>query len=255
MVALVNVYIKPQGSIGDSDARFFLNRPHQGRLRLKWCSRSFTLIVLDTSSIETMIADAVRDFHPETEVHDLLAAVAAVQGKHASEEDLQAGARFVVSYLQQVPYMMKVGWTAALNVGLEEEMRRILESVQSYWTQDDDIIPDHLGLVGLLDDAYCSLTSLQAVSDHYRLQTGKHLFPDDLTAANKAMRRIIGEPYATDLDRLVTQTMHATGLIESMKLLASEEKQIDFANQSTIWNHGPAGKMDVDDLRKLGLIG
>ena len=66
--------------------------------------------------------------------------------------------------------MMKVAWTAASNVGLEKEMESILEMVESYWLEGDDVIPDELGVIGLLDDAYCSLTSLQAVSDHYRLQ-------------------------------------------------------------------------------------
>ena len=111
-----------------------------------------------------------------------------------------------------------------------------------------------MGIIGLLDDAYCSLSSLQAVSDHYQLQAGKYLFPDDLTAANQVMRKIIGEPYASDLDRLVISTMQETQLIESMKNFSSQEKQLDFANQSTIWNHGPAGKMDLQDLAGLGLV-
>ena len=150
--------------------------------------------------------------------------------------------------------MMKVAMTAAVNVGLESEMRRILERVESYWAKGDDVIPDGLGVIGLLDDAYCSLSSLQAVSDHYQLQTGKHLFPDDLSAANRAMRRIIGEPYASELDRMVIQTMKATGLIEAVKSLASEEKQLNFAANSTIWSHGPAGHAEIDDLARLGIL-
>jgi uncharacterized membrane protein YkvA (DUF1232 family) len=201
-----------------------------------------------------MIAGQIAESHSESDLRDLLAVVAEGQGESPAESDLEAGVGFVLGYIEQVPYMMKIAWTAASNVGLQDEMKKILDTVTSYWKQDDDIIPDHLGVVGLLDDAYCSLTSLQAVSDHYQLQTGKYLFPDDLTAANKAMRRIIGEPYATDLDRLVIRTMRVTGLIESMKSLASEEKRISFASQSTIWNHGPAGNMELKELERLGLL-
>ena len=43
-------------------------------------------------------------------------------------------------------------------------------------------------------------------------------------------------------------------LIESMKQFSSEEKQLAFANRSTIWNHGPAGRMDLQDLAGLGLV-
>jgi hypothetical protein len=133
-------------------------------------------------------------------------------------------------------------------------MKLILEMVESYWFEGDDIIPDDLGVIGLLDDAYCSLTSLQAVSDHYRLQSGKFLFPDDLTAANRAMRKIIGEPYASDLDRVVITALQQTGLIEAVKSFASREKQLHFSSGSNIWNHGPAGNMEIEELSGLGLL-
>jgi len=208
---------------------------------------------VDTSNIEAMITTQCDEPHCLTELHDLLAVVAERQGKSAQIEDLEHGARFIMSYIKQVPYMMKVAWTAACNVGLEVEMGQILDMVQSYWLEGDDIIPDDLGVIGLLDDAYCSLSSLQAVSDHFQLQTGKYLFPDNLSSANKAMQKIIGEPYATDLDRIVLTTMQQTGLIEAMKSFASEEKQLNFSNNSTIWNHGPVGNMEIADLAGLGL--
>jgi uncharacterized membrane protein YkvA (DUF1232 family) len=201
-----------------------------------------------------MIAKQCDETHCQTELRDLLEAVAERHGLTAQVDDLDNGTRFVLGYIKQVPYMMKVAWTAASNVGLEDEMEQILEMVQSYWLESDDVIPDDLGVIGLLDDAYCSLSSLQAVSDHYQLQTGKYLFPDNLSSANRVMRKIIGEPYAADLDRIVITTMQQTGLIEAMRSFASEEKQLSFSNHSTIWNHGPAGNMNIDDLAGLGLI-
>jgi uncharacterized membrane protein YkvA (DUF1232 family) len=208
---------------------------------------------VETSAIEAIIAVQNADSHAESELHDLLAVVAERSGKEASAEDLERATRFVCGYIDQVPYMIKVAWTAAINVGLETEMEQVLAMVTSYWEQDDDIIPDYLGIIGLLDDAYCSLSSLQAVSDHFQLQAGKYLFPEDLSAANRVMRKIIGEPYATELDRLVISTMKELKLMDTMKRFSSEAKQLDFANQSTIWNHGPAGKMDLMDVACLGL--
>jgi uncharacterized membrane protein YkvA (DUF1232 family) len=209
---------------------------------------------LNTKAIETMITELCAGQDTDPDLHELLAAVAEQRGVEALPEDLSRGARFVFSYIEQVPYMMTVAWTAASNVGLENEMRRILEMVESYWAEGDDVIPDDLGVIGLLDDAYCSLTSLQAVSDHYQLQTGKHLFPNDLSVANQAMRRIIGEPYASELDRIVIGAMKTTGLIEAVKSLASEEKRLDFSANSTIWSHGPAGRAEVGDLANLGIL-
>jgi len=200
-----------------------------------------------------MIAALRADAETEPELRDLLAVVADRQGVEASPEDLDLGARFVIAYIEQVPYMMKVAWTAATNVGLEKEMQRVLAMVESYWVEGDDVIPDGLGVIGLLDDAYCSLNSLQAVSDHYRLQTGKHLFPDDLSEANRAMRRIIGEPYASELDRIVIRTMKDAGLLDALTKLANEEKRLHLASNSTIWSHGPAGRFDIAALARLGI--
>lgn len=208
---------------------------------------------MDTKAIESMIARLCADASAEPELQDVLAVVAESRGAEPGDDDLAEGVRFVIAYIEQVPYMMKVAWTAACNVGLEPEMRRILEMVDSYWREGDDIIPDALGVIGLLDDAYCSMTSLQAVSDHYRLQTGKHLFPDDLSEANRAMRRIIGEPYASELDRIVVRTLQETGLVETVTSLAGEEKRLNLATNSTIWNHGPAGRIDITSLAALGV--
>lgn len=211
---------------------------------------------MDIARIEKMIAEcrADADADGEFELHELLAVVAERHGIQPDEEELQRGSRFVVGYVEQVPYMLKVARTAAANVGLEDEMQQIMEMVMSYWLQDLDIIPDHLGLIGLLDDAYCSLTTLQSVSDHFRLQTGKHLFPDDLTAANRVMRKIIGDPYVAELDQFVHNALNEAGVMQALTAFASPDKQRFLANQANIWNHGPAGGMPLDKLEGLGLL-
>jgi hypothetical protein len=106
---------------------------------------------VETSAIEALIAQHYADSHAESELHDLLAVVAERSGKHATDADLQRASQFVRGYIELVPYMMKVAWTAASNVGLEDQMQRVLAMVRSYWKQQDDIIPDYLGIIGLLD--------------------------------------------------------------------------------------------------------
>ncbi len=209
---------------------------------------------MDTSTIEAKIAEHCGERTATGDLHDLLAVVAERNGIQPDEPELERGTRFVIGYVEQVPYMMKIARTAAANVGLQQAMGHILELVSSYWVQDRDVIPDHLGIVGLLDDAYCSMTSLQAVSDHFQLQTGKYLFPDDLSAANRVMRKIIGEPYASELDRFVSNAINEAGIMQAVKSLASPEKRKHFASQANIWNHGPAGEMPVETLADLGLL-
>jgi len=208
---------------------------------------------METVQIQNIIADQFADARSAVDLRKLLIAVAERHGAHPNEVQLARGSGFIYNYIEQVPYMLTIGWTSARNVGLETEVKSILEMVESYWIEDDDVIPDSLGIVGLLDDAYCSLLSMQTMSDLYRMQSGKYLFPADLTAANKIMRKIIGEPYITQLDDIVNKAVAEARVKEAVELLASPEKQQLLDNQATIWNHGPVSEFPVSQLSGLGL--
>lgn len=209
---------------------------------------------MDTAQIQNIISRQFADPQSALDLQKLLKVVAERQGAQPNAMDLVHGSSFIYNYLEQVPYLLTVAWTSARNVGLETEVTSILKMVESYWIEDDDVIPDSLGIFGLLDDAYCSLSSMQTLSDLYRAQSGKHLFPDDLTAANKVMRKIIGEPYTTELDELVDKAITDAGVEEAVKWLASPEKQQLLDSQATIWNHGPVSQLPVSQLKGLGLI-
>jgi hypothetical protein len=208
---------------------------------------------METAQIQKIISDQFADTQSAVDLRRLLIKVAKSQGISPDEVELAHGSSFIYNYLEQVPYLLTVAWTSARNVGLETEIKSILEMVESYWIEDDDVIPDSLGIFGLLDDAYCSLSSMQALSDLYRMQSGKYLFPDDLTAANKIMRKIIGEPYTTELDTIVSKAVAEAQVKEAVKSLSSPEKQQLLDSQATIWNHGPVSELPVSQLSGLGL--
>ncbi len=209
---------------------------------------------MDTAQIQNIISNQFADPQSALDLQKLLRVVADRQGAQPTAMDLVHGSSFVYNYLEQVPYLLTVAWTSARNVGLEAEVTSILKMVESYWIEDDDVIPDSLGIFGLLDDAYCSLLSMQTLSDLYRMQSGKHLFPDDLTAANKVMRKIIGEPYTTELDKLVDKAIADAQVEDAVKWLTSPEKQQLLDSQATIWNHGPVSQLPVSQLKGLGLV-
>ena len=210
---------------------------------------------METAQIQKIINDQFADPQSAVDLRKLLIMVSERQGASPSEMELAHGSSFIYNYLEQVPYLLTVAWTSARNVGLETEIKSILEMVESYWIEDDDVIPDSLGIFGLLDDAYCSLSSMQTLSDLYRMQSGKHLFPDDLTAANKIMRKIIGEPFTTQLDDIVNKAVTDAQVKEAVKSLTSPEKQQLLDSQATIWNHGPVSELPVSQLTGLGLTG
>jgi len=209
---------------------------------------------MNTARIQNIITNQFADPKSALDLQELLKVVAERHNAKPSAMDLAHGWSFIYNYLEQVPYLLTVAWTSARNVGLENEVTSILNMVESYWVEDDDVIPDSLGIFGLLDDAYCSLSSMQSLSDLYRMQSGKHLFPDDLTEANKAMRKIIGEPFTTELDELVDKAISDARVEDAVKSLASPEKQRLIDSQATIWNHGPVSQIPVDQLSGLGLI-
>jgi len=208
---------------------------------------------METAKIQGIIEDQFADPRSVLDLRKLLNEFAQQAGVNPDEKALARGSSFICNYIEQVPYLLTVAWTSTKNVGLETEFKHILEMVESYWLEDDDVIPDSLGIVGLLDDAYCSLSSMQTLSDLYRMQSGKHLFPNDLTAANKIMRKIIGETFAAELDEIVSQAVAESRVREAVASLASPEKQQLINSQATIWNHGPVSELPVHQLSGLGL--
>lgn len=208
---------------------------------------------MQTATIQKMIADQFADAKSAADLRNLLKKIAKRAGATPGNIELAKGSNFIYNYVEQVPYLLTVAWTSARTVGIETEVTRILQMVESYWIEADDVIPDNLGIFGLLDDAYCSLSSLQAVSDLYRQQTGKFLFPDDLTSANKVMSKIIGEPYMTQLNKIVSRAIADAHIREAVKQLATPEKQTLIDSQATIWNHGPVSELPVNQLKGLGL--
>lgn len=209
---------------------------------------------MNTDEIEQIIASHFADPHASVDLQELLTVVAEREGVEPDTTAVARGASFVYNYIEQVPYLLTVAWTSAKMVGLEKEFESVLNMVVSYWVEGDDVIPDSMGIVGVLDDAYCSLLSMQTVSDYYQLQTGKYLFPDDLTSANDIMRKIIGEPYATELDTIVQKAMVDAHLKQAVKLLATPEKQQLFEKHANIWNHGPVKEIPIAQMAELGLI-
>jgi hypothetical protein len=208
---------------------------------------------METAQIQKKISAQFADPTSASDLRKLLTEVANRAGEHPDNVQLGHGTSFVYNYMEQVPYMLTVAWTSARTVGLESEIESILKMVESYWIEDDDVIPDNLGIIGLLDDAYCSLSSMQTMSDLYRMQTGKHLFPDDLRAANMIMKKIIGEPFISQLDEIVTRAVADAGVKEAVQLLSRPDKQELLDSQATIWNHGPVSELPVSHLVGLGL--
>jgi uncharacterized membrane protein YkvA (DUF1232 family) len=127
----------------------------------------------------------------------------------ASVSALQAGKviDFVTEYVESALTLMLVVEKAAAENGAQPCVQPLLDAIEDFFLEPDDIIPDHLGLAGLLDDAYLAHTLLQAISDEYASQSGKTLLPKDAYETNTFIRRLIGEPFVSMLDEHVSRTL------------------------------------------------
>ena len=122
---------------------------------------------------------------------------------------LQAGkvTDFVIAYIEQALAIMTIVEETAAKNGQLPGVQAILDAIEDFFLSPDDIIPDHLGLAGLLDDAYLAHTLLATISGDCESQSGKSLLPVGACESNSFIRRLIGEPFVSMLDEHVSKTL------------------------------------------------
>ena len=121
---------------------------------------------------------------------------------------------FIKSYIQETPDFMDAAFQASQQNQMLNLMQPLLDAAFNYWAEENDFIPDNLGLIGLADDAYLTRMFMETVSSLHLQQTGQPLLSIDLAPANRVMRHIIGEPLVLQLDAHIGQAL-ASQLIQT----------------------------------------
>ncbi len=140
-------------------------------------------------AVERMIADALVDEDKTGRLANALRERATSHGRSPGDHDLREAVGFVKEYVEQVPAYLRDGLEAARMAGREPEMSEVIREATAYWLTESDIIPDRLGLIGILDDAYYSLTLMQGVSDRHEEESGRasRLNADPMTQMVRAL--------------------------------------------------------------------
>lgn len=123
------------------------------------------------------------------------------------ELDMNKVVDFVTEYIEHAPSLMLNIEEAATMEGMLPDVQPILDATEDYFLSSDDIIPDRYGLVGLLDDAFLTHMLMEAISDKYKVQTGKSLLPIEAHETNAFIRKLIGAPFVGLLDEHVSTTL------------------------------------------------
>lgn len=207
-------------------------------------------------AVEDMIADALADEQKTGRLANALRNRAAQHGRSPGDDDVSGAVGFVVEYVEHVPSYLRDGLEAARMVGRESEMSGVIREATEYWLTESDIIPDRLGLLGILDDAYYSLTLMQGVSDRHEEESGRALFPRNLKAANASIRNLIGEPAASQIDMYVGSRVNADPMMQMVRALtamSAHRGAFPIPQRDRIWGDRSTEEIVEARLGRLGL--
>jgi hypothetical protein len=209
---------------------------------------------MDLKMIRKKIKKAMKHEDKNNTVAHAIIALAVQNGRQLTQPEVEEALTFIKEYVEHVPYFLSEGRKKAIEHNVHE-MESVLSSASWYWELEHDVIPDRMGLLGIIDDAYCSLCMLQALSDQSVQQKGVALLPMDLKLANQGMRMFIGEPAASQLDMIVAEQLGATNLINAINAIAASAMAA-----GPMFSSGPDpmwGNDRIDDIvnARLGAMG
>ena len=207
---------------------------------------------MNTNIIRRMIKEAVAMEKSSSILSDTIDTVARVNGKSLTAKQRKEIVKMAEDYVVHVPAVIEAITKAAKNYGIYDQILPMLKAAEDYFLAPIDIIPDHLGLLGLLDDAYLAHSLVQSLSDSYKNQTGKTLIPVDISGANAFMRNLIGEPHASMLDTAVANVLNGPTIQQSLMYLLNAGVGFNMAGPDPVW-----GNASIDEIvdARLGAMG
>ena len=123
---------------------------------------------------------------------------------HVPEVDKSAVmTRFVSAYIDQVPDLLEAANEVAREAGIESQITPVLKIAEQFFVQPPAVMNGHVGLEGLLDEAYLAHRLVEEVNDLYIKHFKQPLIPLDTTVANLIAHQLIGESFANQLDEVV----------------------------------------------------
>jgi uncharacterized membrane protein YkvA (DUF1232 family) len=179
--------------------------------------------------------------------------LANLNGTSLTEQQVQDAIAFITEYIEHAPALIDMIEQSAAAAGQSSVVQPIVGAAEDYFLSPHDLIPDHFGLLGLVDDAYLTHSLIQAMADKHETQTGQRLFPVDMHQMNAFFRNLVGEPFATMLDNHVATTLNGPSIEQNLQQFLGAMSQLNLAaGPDPIW--GNASAAEIADVR-LGAMG
>lgn len=210
-----------------------------------------------TQQIRQLIDQGMRREKENRLVRNELAERAGGDGRQVSASEIDGAMQFVIEYVEHAPALIEMIEQSATEAGIYDEVSPILKAAEDYFLAADDLIPDNLGLLGLMDDAYLAHCLIQAIADRYKAQLGSDLLPADMAETNALFRNLVEEPCATMLDERVRATLNGLTvepeiqMEELMQLM--DQMNMAFSPDPT-WGDDDPGDIASARLNPMGLV-
>lgn len=169
-----------------------------------------------TNEIRNLIQKGKQLDQQTGSLHDAILDFANRMDKGVTEQQVQGVMQFITEYVEHAPALIDLIEETAAGMGKTDRIRPMTRVAEGYFLTEDDLIPDHLGLVGLLDDAYLTHSLIQAMADRHRAKTGLSLLPIEMHEINGFVRKLIGEPNGSLLDNYVAATLRIPEVQQNM---------------------------------------
>jgi hypothetical protein len=121
----------------------------------------------------------------------------------ATEAEVSEAADVALEVIESIPVLLARARQQSEALGLDTVIDPLLDRAERYYVQPLDLMPEMTqGLVGLLDDSYLVIRTLQ------NLDKGPQPFLDwDLDYPARFLQRLIGAPIAQRLDQIATEAL------------------------------------------------
>lgn len=180
-----------------------------------------------------------------------LGQLAAQQGQKIPAEAIQRITTLAEGYVKSTADLLDTCAYASHQAGVGHVVLPLLEQAAQYFLHPADFIPDHLGLYGLLDDAYIVHNLLWKVSLLYQQHTGVPLLSISLEGPNQVVRNLIGEPLASRLDQIVHEAIQ-TALVQNTLLQLQQQRSTTWDLSSRTGGPGSWGGTIEDEIARVG---
>lgn len=167
---------------------------------------------MNTAKLRQLIASAHQQEARSGQLRGLLSGL--LDNLHPAirlpaEDELGVLSGFVGAYIEQVPDVLDAAASVAKEAGLEAQIKPVLKLAEGFFRHPPALMEGLHGLESLLDESYLAHRLVEEVNDLYITHLGQPLIPLDTTIANLIAHRLIGEPFANQLDEAVHEAMQS----------------------------------------------